>query len=50
MYDFILRCWTIGLLNENQVYSYVPTFITEEECAEILATEKIIKESVVYNK
>ena len=41
MYGFILNMWVMGRVSEQKVRSYVPTFITQEECSMILATPQI---------
>lgn len=41
MYGFILNMWIMGRVTEQKVRSYVPTFITQEECNMILATPQI---------
>lgn len=41
MYGFILNMWVMGRVTEQKVRSYVPTFITQQECNMILATPQI---------
>ena len=41
MYGFILNMWVMGRVTEQKVRSYVPMFITQEECNMILATPQI---------
>lgn len=41
MYGFILNMWVMKRITEQKVRSYVPTFITQEECNMILATPQI---------
>ena len=38
MYQFILNMWIMRKIDEAKVQSYVPRFITKEECDMILAT------------
>lgn len=38
MYGFILNMWIMGRISESTVRSYVPLYITQEECDMILAT------------
>ena len=37
-YNFILSMWVQGRFTAAKVQSYVPTYITQEECDIILAT------------
>lgn len=39
-YGFLLRMWTLGKLNEDEIASYVPKFISEEEKKQIIETPK----------
>lgn len=41
MYGFILNMWVMRRLEATKVQSYVPTFITQEECNMILATPQV---------
>jgi len=41
MYGFILNMWVMGRINESKVRSYVPKYITEDECNMILVTPQI---------
>jgi len=41
MYAFIRNMWIMKRNDENRVRSYVPLFISEEECNMILATPQI---------
>lgn len=41
MYGFILNMWVMRRVTEQKVRSYVPIFITQEECNMILATPQI---------
>lgn len=41
MYGFILNMWIMERVTEQKVRSYVPIFITQEECNMILATPQI---------
>lgn len=41
MYPFILNMWIMKNLPEAKVQSYVPRYITQEECNMILATPQI---------
>lgn len=43
MYGFILNMWVMGRVTEQKVRSYVPMFITQEECNMILATPQLNK-------
>lgn len=38
MYSFILNMWILGKINADKVQSYVPRYITQEECNMILVT------------
>jgi hypothetical protein len=38
MYGFILNMWIMRKLTAQKVQSYVPFYITQEECDMILAT------------
>jgi hypothetical protein len=41
MYGFILNMWVNGRITEVKVRSYVPRYITQEECNTIIATPQI---------
>lgn len=41
MYGFILNMWIMRRINEAKVRSYVPIYISQEECDMILATPQI---------
>jgi len=41
MYGFILNMWVMKRINELKVRTYVPIYITQEECDMILATPQI---------
>lgn len=38
MYGFILNMWIMSRISAEKVQSYVPKYITQEECDMILAT------------
>lgn len=38
LYNFILSMWVQGRCTAEKVQSYVPAYITQEECDTILAT------------
>ncbi len=39
-YGFLLNMWVFGGLSESALHAYVPTFISEEEYQQIIATPK----------
>lgn len=39
-YDFLVDCWKKDLVDEGKLNSFVPIFITDDECQKILATPK----------
>ena len=41
MYNFILNMWIMRRLTEQKVRSYVPTYISQQECDMILATPQM---------
>lgn len=41
MYQFLLNMYVEGRITEAKLRSYVPLFITQEECDLILATPQI---------
>lgn len=41
MYNFILNMWIMRRISEAKVRSYVPVYISQEECDMILATPQM---------
>lgn len=41
MYNFILNMWIMKRIDEVKVKSYVPKYITQEQCDKILSTPQI---------
>lgn len=39
-YDFLCDCWRKGFADEEKLQTYVPKYITEQECTEIIETQK----------
>lgn len=40
MYNFLLGCWIRRQVDEATLRSFVPRWITQEECDRILATKQ----------
>ena len=41
MYGFILNMWIMRRMTETKIKSYVPIYISQEECDMILATPQM---------
>lgn len=41
MYNFILNMWIMKRIDDTKVKSYVPFYITQDECDMILATPQL---------
>ncbi|WCF07069.1 hypothetical protein NDS46_22445 [Paenibacillus thiaminolyticus] len=39
-YAFLVDCWRKGLAGEEKLQSYVPKYISDEECKEIVEITK----------
>lgn len=37
-YAFLVDCWKKGFADEEKLQSYVPKYISDEECQEIIET------------